>query len=85
MSDDKKRYQVTYFSAPTGYGWTEDCDDDGIDFLYSFIRSTLNEYTSHIDVWDRTIHEWIVKKSALEFGYEYRDEWSAIAYRNEED
>lgn len=63
--ESKKRYNISYYSAPTGYGWTQDTDS------LAEVRRIVNYYgsnvTAAVDVWDRKISDCIYSKRCMSY------------------
>lgn len=59
----KKKYVVSYCSAPTGYCWTQ--EHDRLSEFEAFIDEMRMTPSAAVDVWDRELEDYIFWKDCF--------------------
>ena len=58
-----KKYNVSYCSGATGYGWEEEYDR--LDEFEGFVNQMRKEYTASVEVYDYQLEDFIFWKNVL--------------------
>ena len=65
MAKQHKKYSVSYCSAPTGYGWTQEYDR--VSEFESFVDEMRREPTADLSVYDNDLGDFIFWKRAMRY------------------
>lgn len=66
-----KKYQISYCSGATGYGWTH--ESDRLEEIEPFVDEKRTDYSARVTVWDNSINDFIFYKRALTYTPETDD------------
>ena len=66
-----KKYQLSYCSGATGYGWTQEYDR--LEEIEPFVNEMRSVYTAEVTVWDNSVKDFIFYKRTLTYKPETDD------------